>query len=148
MNKTAKIIVWVVVVALVVWGISAMSDKTAQSETIKVGFTGPLSGDLANMGENARAAVGIAVEEINNAGGVLGKKLEVIYEDDVCTGGAGANAISKLINSDKVVAVLGGLCSGATLSEAPISEAAKVPQISYCSTNPSISDAGDYIFRD
>lgn len=149
MNKTGKIIVWIIVIVLVIWGISSISkDGGTGADTIKIGFVGPLTGDLANMGENARAATQIAVDEINNAGGILGKKLEVVYEDDACNGATGANAVSKLINTDKVVAVLGGLCSGATLGEAPISEAAKVPQLSYCSTNPTISQAGDYIFRD
>ena len=154
MTKTAKTIVWVIVIALVVWGFSSLlkSPKSengtgAEKGSIKIGFVGPLTGDLANAGQNVEAAIGIAVEEINNTGGVLGKNLEVIYEDDACNGATGANAISKLINTDKVVAVLGGLCSGATLGEAPISEAAKIPQLSYCSTNPKISQAGDYIFR-
>ncbi len=152
MTKTGKIIVWIVVIVLVIWGIFAISGKKeeakTESDTIKLGFVGPLTGDLANMGENAQAAVGIAVDEVNKTGGVLGKQIEVVYEDDACNGATGANAVSKLINSDKVVAVVGGLCSGATLGEAPISEAAKIPQLSFCSTNPTISQAGDYIFRD
>jgi branched-chain amino acid transport system substrate-binding protein len=150
MNKTGKIIVWVVVIILVIWGISLLSKKNdlSSGEPIKIGFLGPLTGDLGNIGQNAQAAVSIAVDEINNKGGVLGKRLEVVYEDDGCNGATGANAISKLINTDKVVAVLGGLCSGATLGEAPIAEAAKIPQLAYASTNPTISQAGDYIFRD
>ncbi|HEV7424564.1 MAG TPA: ABC transporter substrate-binding protein, partial [Candidatus Paceibacterota bacterium] len=133
MTKNGKLVVWIVVIFLVVWGIVAMSKKKIEEPaTIKIGFVGPLTGDLANMGANAQAAVGIALDEINNAGGVLGKKLEVVYEDDVCTGAGGANAVSKLINTDKVVAVLGGVCSGATLGEAPITEAAKVPQLAFC----------------
>ncbi len=147
MTKIGKTVVWLVVIILVVWGISSLS-KSGSSDTIKVGFVGPLTGDLANIGENAQAAVAISVDEVNKAGGVLGKKLEVVYEDDVCTGASGANAISKLINSDKVVAVLGSVCSGATLGEAPIAEAAKTVELSYCATNPTISQAGDYIFRD
>ena len=155
MTKTGKIVAGIIIAVLVIWGISSVSKTGTTTSTtkstagsIKIGFVGPLTGDLANMGENAQAAVGIAVEEINKAGGVLGKKLEVVYEDDVCAGASGANAISKLINSDKVVAVLGSVCSGATLGEAPIAEAAKVVQLSYCATNPTISQAGDYIFRD
>ncbi|HEY4513572.1 MAG TPA: ABC transporter substrate-binding protein [Candidatus Paceibacterota bacterium] len=150
MSKTGKIVLWVIVLILIVWGIVVMNKKGPAEDalTIKIGFVGPLTGDLANMGENAQAAVGIAVEEINKAGGILGKQIEVVYEDDACTGATGANAVSKLINTDKVVAILGSACSGATLGEAPISEAAKVPQLSFCSTNPTISQAGDYIFRD
>lgn len=150
MSKTGKMVVWAVVLVLIIWGIISISGKKEETsnEPIKIGFVGPLTGELANMGENAKAAIQIAVEEVNAAGGVLGRNIEVVYEDDMCTGATGANAISKLINTDKVVAVLGSLCSGATLGEAPISEAAKVPQLSYCSTNPTISQAGDYIFRD
>ena len=149
MTTTGKVIVWGVVAVFVLWGLMFLGgDKMAEGDTIKIGFVGPLTGDLANMGENAQAAVQIAVDEVNASGGVLGKKVEIVYEDDGCTGATGANAVSKLINTDKVVAILGGLCSGATLGEAPISEAAKVVQLSYCSTNPTISAAGDYIFRD
>jgi branched-chain amino acid transport system substrate-binding protein len=80
--------------------------KKEEVNTIKIGFVGPLTGELANMGSNAQAAVSIAVDEINAEGGILGKKLEVVYEDDVCTGASGANAVSKLVNTDKVVAVI------------------------------------------
>src|SRR3989344_2193251 len=148
MNTTGKIIVWVIVLVLVIWGIISISKNSdTDSDTIKIGFMGPLSGDTANLGQNAQAAVAIAVDEINNAGGVLGKKPEGVYEDDACNGATAANAISKLINADKVMAVLGGACSGATLGATPVAEAAKIPQLSYCSTNPTISQAGDYIFR-
>ena len=149
MSKTGKIVLWGVVAVLVIWGVRTMNNKpdVIEEGAIKIGFVGPLTGELANIGENAQAAVQIAVDEVNSAGGVLGRQIEVVYEDDVCTGASGANAVSKLINTDKVVAILGSVCSGATLGEAPISEAAKVPQLSYCSTNPTISQAGDYIFR-
>jgi branched-chain amino acid transport system substrate-binding protein len=148
MSTFGKIVTWIVVIAIVVWGFMSLGKKGADSKTIKIGFVGPLTGDLANMGENAKAAVSIAVDEINSSGGVLGKNLEVVYEDDVCAGASGASAVSKLVNTDRVVAVLGSLCSSATLGEAPITEAVKIPQIAYCSTSPLITNAGDYIFRD
>ena len=149
MSNTAKTVVGIIVLVLVVWGIMAVNGKKAAAPAVvKIGFTGPLTGDTADIGQNAQAAVSIAVDEINKAGGVLGKQLEVVYEDDTCNGTGGANAVSKLINADKVAALLGPACSGATLGAAPIAEAAKVPELSYCSTNPTISDAGDYIFRD
>src|SRR3989344_6021865 len=112
MTTTGKVIVWGVVAVLVIWGIVSMSKKDGtESETIKIGFIGPLTGDTANIGQNAQAAVAIAVEEVNNSGGVLGKKVEVVYEDDGCNGATAANAVSKLINTDKVVAILGGTSS-------------------------------------
>lgn len=143
-----KSVLWVIIIILVIWGISSLSGKNdTEAETIKIGFLGPLAGDLAHMGRNAQAAVSIAVEEINASGGVLGKSVEVIYEDDGCNGATAASAISKLINVDKVVAILGGMCSGATLGATPVAEVAKVPQLSYCSTSPAVTSAGDYIFR-
>jgi branched-chain amino acid transport system substrate-binding protein len=152
MSKTGKVIIWAVVWVLAIWGLSQLGGQEGEpagtsDEPIKIGFLGPLSGDVANIGENARAAVEIAVAEVNADGGVLGRNIEVVYEDDVCSGASAANAMSKLINTDKVVAVLGAACSGATLAVAPIAEAAGVPELSYCSTNPTVSQAGDFIFR-
>ena len=141
---------WIVVIVVVVGGLFLLNKGGAPKDTspIKVGFIGPLTGDVGNIGKNAQAAVGIAVEEINAKGGVLGRTLEVIYEDGQCGGTGAANAASKLINTDKVVAILGGACSGETLAAAPIAEAAKVPELSYCSTAPAVTTAGDFIFRD
>src|SRR3989344_8178227 len=103
MSTFGKTVLWIIVLVLIVWGVFALSqkpgDEEAEASTIKLGFAGPLSGELANMGENARAAGQIAVEEINAAGGVLGKQVTVVYEDDLCTGAGGANAVSKLINT-------------------------------------------------
>lgn len=148
MTKTGKVVVWGIVLILVIWGIVSISKKEEVStEPIKIGFLGPLSGDTANIGENARAAVQLAVDEVNSSGGVLGRQLEIVYEDDGCNGGTAASAVSKLINTDKVSVILGAACSGATLGAAPVAEAAQVPMLSYCSTNPTVSQAGDYIFR-
>src|SRR3989338_7668625 len=126
MNTTTKVIVWVVVIILVIWGISSMSKNgSTSSESIKIGFVGPLSGELANMGENARAAVMIAVEEINAAGGVLGKKIEVVYEDDLCTGATGANAMPNLVNPEKGGGVLGVVGWGEPLGDPPLAKGEK-----------------------
>jgi len=123
-------------------------NKPVSVAPIKIGVVGPLTGDMANIGENMRAAVEIATEEINLAGGISGRQLNIIYEDSKCVGKEGSSAVSKLINIDKVSAILGDTCSSSTLAQAPISEKAKVVQLSYCSTAPDITNAGDYIFRD
>lgn len=115
---------------------------------IKIGFIGPLTGDAANIGQNSRAAVEIAVKEINEAGGVSGRHLEVVYEDGQCTGKVASNAANKLINVDKVPVIIGGVCSGETSSFTGAAEQSKTVVLSYCSSAPAISQAGDYIFRD
>lgn len=154
MTTTGKTILWIII-AIVIIGLiigftrtPKVDERAMNTEPIKIGFTGPLTGDLGNIGENAKAAVEIAVEEVNSSGGINGRMLEVIYEDDKCNGADGVKAANKLINVDGVSAILGSTCSPATLSFAPIAEQAKTPVLSYCSTAPKISEAGDYIFRD
>lgn len=123
------------------------SSSSANTATIKLGFIGPLTGDAANIGQDARAATMIAVEDINAAGGVSGKQIEMIYEDGKCTGKDASNAANKLINIDKVAAIIGGACSSETSAVAGSAEASKIPELSYCSSAPNITTAGDYIFR-
>lgn len=145
-----KAILWVVVIALVVGGFVLYGSKgeKASKEPIKIGFIGPLTGDAANIGQNAKAAVEIAVSEVNATGGINGRTLEVIYEDGKCNGKDASNAASKLINVDKVPVIFGGACSGETSSFTGAAEQAKVAVLSYCSSAPAITQAGDYIFRD
>jgi branched-chain amino acid transport system substrate-binding protein len=140
---------WIILVIIVIVLIAVFSGNKGSDETgpIKIGFTGPLSGEVASYGENARTAVEIAVEEINAQGGIDGRPLEVIYEDDVCNGSDAASAAQKLVNVDGVSIALSSVCSPAVLGSAPVFEDAGVVQFAYCATAPSISDAGEYIFR-
>ncbi len=147
----AKTITWLVVLLLIVGGFvaygSKVSKKAEEKTPLKIGFIGPLTGDLASFGSNIRAAVEIGAEEINAAGGIGGRTLEVVYEDSQCTPAKSTSAANKLISVDKVVAIIGDTCSSATLSIAPIAEQAKIPLISYASTAAKVTDAGDYVFR-
>jgi len=143
-----KYLIGLVIIALVIWGgYTLLQDAGTDGDTIKIGFIGPLTGEAGNLGENAKMAVEIAVAEINEAGGINGRDLEVIYEDGQCLGKEASSAANKLINVDKVSAILGGACSGETLAFAPVAEEAKITTLSYCSSAPSVTDAGDYIFR-
>ena len=89
----------------------------------------------------------MAFEEINAAGGVLGKKIKLITEDNRSTAGEPSTVVRKLISSDKVIAVLGEVRSSATLEAAPIAQENKIPLISPAATNPKVTETGDYIFR-
>ena len=147
-NLMKKTILWVVgIVVVIAIIILATRGGSNSSGPIKIGFIGPLSGDAANIGQNAKAAVEIAATEINSAGGINGRQVQVVYEDGRC-GGAAANAANKLISVDKVSVILGGACSGETMSFTKTANDAKTPVLSYCSSNPAITNAGDYIFRD
>jgi branched-chain amino acid transport system substrate-binding protein len=89
----------------------------------------------------------MAADEINQAGGIRGRKIDVVIEDDQGSPERAANLASKLINEDKVVALIGGGASGSSLAAAPKAQSAKVPLISPSSTNPAVTQVGDYIFR-
>jgi len=158
MSNTAKWIVGVVVVALVVWGLVATNKnknqdgsgnvtKSEETGPIKIGLIGPMTGDQAGIGQNEQAAVQIAVDEVNKAGGVKGRNLEVIYEDGKCSGAPASSAANKLINVDKVPVILGGVCSGETMAFAATANQGKTVVLSPCSSSPKVTDAGDYIFR-
>ncbi len=122
-------------------------NKQPQEGTIRIGFIGPLSGDAAAFGETERNAVELAISEINSAGGINGKNIKVIYEDGKCNGKDASIVAQKLVEIDKVKIILGGACSGETLAIAPITEPNRVILFSAFSSNPAISDAGEYVFR-
>ena len=141
-----KLTLWMII-AVGLIGIILLSGCSKGDNIIKIGFIGPLTGDAVIYGEPVRDAVSLAVEEINDKGGVDGKRLEVIYEDGKCAGKDSATAAQKLINIDKVKVIIGGLCSGETLGAAPVAEDAKIILFSPGSGSPDITNAGDYIFR-
>jgi len=148
MSRAQKAVWWIVgiivVGGLIWWGVSR---DRGSNNVIKIGFIGPLTGDGAAFGETERNATILALDEINSAGGVNGKQIQVIYEDGKCDGKDATDAIQKLISVDRVDIVLGGTCSAETLAAAPIAEANHVILFSAFSSNPAITNAGDYIFR-
>src|SRR5690242_2003921 len=119
----------------------------ASSDTIKVGEFASLTGKEAAFGQSSHKGTALAIDEINASGGVLGKKVELITEDNQTKAGESATIVRKLISRDKVVAVLGEVASGRSLEAAPICQANKIPMISPSSTNPKVTEQGDYIFR-
>jgi branched-chain amino acid transport system substrate-binding protein len=121
--------------------------KTVEQKTIKIGFIGPMTGDLASYGQSLKNSVEMATNEINNNGGINGKKLEVIYEDADCGGPEALTAAQKLIEINQIKVILGSDCSGSFLSEAPLANEKKVIIFSSFASSPDITIAGDYVFR-
>ena len=116
-------------------------------DTIRVGVYGDTTGATSSFGVSTKNGIALAFEEINAAGGVNGKKLEMVFEDDQGSPEKAKTVISKLINQDKVVAVLGEVASSNSLAAAPVAQEAKVPMITPSSTNPKVTEVGDYISR-
>ncbi|HEX8155176.1 MAG TPA: ABC transporter substrate-binding protein [Thermoanaerobaculia bacterium] len=112
-----------------------------------MGVYAALSGDQAAFGQATVQGVKLAADEINAAGGVNGKKIRLVIEDDRGIAAEAANVVTKLITSDDVAAVIGENSSNQSLAAAPICQSNGVPMISPSSTNPNVTKKGDYIFR-
>ncbi|MGK0289292.1 MAG: branched-chain amino acid transport system substrate-binding protein [bacterium] len=121
--------------------IFAGCDQTPKSNTIKIAVISPFSGDLASYGISVRNAVRLAVEKINKKGGINGKKIELLEEDDVCDANTAADVANKVVSAG-VKIVIGHLCSGATKAALPIYKQAKVIVISPASTTPDLTLKG------
>jgi branched-chain amino acid transport system substrate-binding protein len=116
-------------------------------EPIRVGHFASLTGDTATFGQSTDRGLRMAVEEINAKGGPLGRPIEVISEDDRSITEEARTAAQKLIQRDQVVALLGEVASSRSLAAAPEAQRAKIPMISPASTNPKVTEVGDYVFR-
>jgi branched-chain amino acid transport system substrate-binding protein len=117
------------------------------SGSIVVGYYGDLTGRTSNFGQSTKRGVEMAVDEINKAGGINGRQIQVLSEDDEGRPEKAATVVTKLIDQDRVIALVGEVASGNTLAAAPKAQAAKVPMISPSSTNPAVTQVGDYISR-
>jgi branched-chain amino acid transport system substrate-binding protein len=119
----------------------------AAGDTIPIGEYASLTGNEAAFGRSSHRGTELAIEELNKAGGALGKKLKLLTEDTQSKEGESSTVVSKLISRERVVAVLGEVASGRSLEAAPICQQNRVPMISPSSTNPRVTQVGDYIFR-
>ncbi|HEX9286638.1 MAG TPA: ABC transporter substrate-binding protein [Thermoanaerobaculia bacterium] len=122
-------------------------EKTPGAEGIQVGFFGALTGPTATFALSGRNGATLAAAEINSAGGILGKHIELLVEDDRGEAAEAASAVSKLITRDHVIALIGENASSRSLAAAPIAQSYGVPMISPSSTNVEVTKKGDYIFR-
>jgi branched-chain amino acid transport system substrate-binding protein len=114
---------------------------------IRIGEYGALTGDIATFGQTTHEGVQLAVEEINAAGGIKGKQVKLITEDDAGKPEQAALVVQKLLNSDKVHALVGEVASSNSLAAAPVAQKAQIPMVSPSSTNPKVTEVGDFIFR-
>jgi len=123
------------------------AENAPAGDVIKVGEFASLTGKEATFGQMSHHGTELAIDDINAAGGVLGKKLQLLTEDDQSKQGESKTIARKLIARDGVVALLGEVASGRSLEAAPVCQESHIPQISPSSTNPKVTEIGDYIFR-
>jgi branched-chain amino acid transport system substrate-binding protein len=120
----------------------------ALADTIKIGVAGPYTGDAAAYGDNIKAGVSLKAKEINDAGGIKGQKIELVWGDDLCAPKEAGTVGAKFAADKSMVAVVGHVCSSATLAAMPIYVRNSMPVISATSTNPTIGKVGKgWFFR-
>lgn len=127
--------------------ILVLASCAAKEDTIRVGVFNSLTGGTATFGISSTQGIQMAADEWNTRGGLLGKQIELVVEDDQSKPDEAALAVTKLINQNRVVGILGEVASSRTLAGAPIAQKAGIPLITPASTNPKVTQVGDFIFR-
>jgi branched-chain amino acid transport system substrate-binding protein len=122
-------------------------DTNSDHSTIEIGYFGDLTGPTFNFGQSAINGVLMAASEINQAGGIGGRKIDVVIEDDKGSPEEAARLTTKLIDQDKVLAIIAGGTSGNSRAAGPKAQASHIPMISPSSTDPAVTQTGNYIFR-
>jgi len=119
----------------------------AAAQEIPIGEFGSLTGGTATFGISTDEGVHLALDEINAKGGVLGQPIKIYVEDDQSRPEEAVTAVQKLVNQEKVVAVIGEVASSRSLAAAPVCQKNRIPMLSPSSTNPKVTQVGTYIFR-
>lgn len=126
---------------------AAGNATSSATDEILVGEYGSLTGGEATFGQSTDNGIQLALAERNTAGGVKGRKIKIIALDDAGKSEEAASTVTRLITQNKVVALLGEVASSRSLAAAPIAQSNQIPLITPASTNPKVTEVGDYIFR-
>jgi len=116
-------------------------------DKVKIGVFMSLTGDTANFGISSTNGIKMATDEVNAAGGINGKQVELDVQDDRSDPSEAATIVTKFVTQDGVNAILGEVASSRSIAAAPIAQNAKIPMLTPSSTNPEVTKKGDYIFR-
>lgn len=150
LRNSIKILVGAVVITALAGCVQVYEDPASadvSKETIEIGVLTPLSGEAAVYGLAQQWVLNTAAEEINAAGGIGGKLVNLNFEDGGCDSKMANKSASSLISVKQVKVILGGFCSSETLASAPLAEQNKVVLLSSASSSAEVTKAGDYIFR-
>ncbi|HZS39678.1 MAG TPA: ABC transporter substrate-binding protein [Polyangia bacterium] len=122
-------------------------DKPVESNEIVVGEYGSMTGSEATFGQSTHNGLTLAVDEINAAGGIKGKQVKLINYDDQGKTSEVGTAVTRLITNDHALAIIGEVASSLSIAGGQIAQQHGVPMISPSSTNPKVTETGDYVFR-
>jgi branched-chain amino acid transport system substrate-binding protein len=116
-------------------------------DRVRIGVFMSLTGDTAQFGISSTNGIKMAADEVNAAGGIGGKQIELIVQDDRSDAQEAATIVTKFVTQDGVHAILGEVASSRSIAAAPIAQNARIPMLTPSSTNPEVTRKGDYIFR-
>jgi branched-chain amino acid transport system substrate-binding protein len=116
-------------------------------DKVRIGVFMSLTGDTANFGISSTNGIKMAADEVNSAGGINGKQVELLVQDDRSDASEAATIVTKFVTQDQVHAILGEVASSRSIAAAPIAQNAKIPMLTPSSTNPEVTKKGDFIFR-
>ncbi|MFT3984608.1 MAG: ABC transporter substrate-binding protein [Lachnospiraceae bacterium] len=120
---------------------------SSDSDTIKIGVAAPFTGDSSVYGDYTKKGVELAVEELNAAGGVLGKEIEVVYGDDKGSSTDAVSVAQKFATDDSIVGIVGHFFSSCTLAAGEVYQSNGIPEVAMASTAPGVLEIGDYVYR-
>ena len=127
--------------------LASCANDQGSADEILIGEYGSLTGTTATFGISTMNGIDMAVDQLNQSGGLLGKTVRVIVEDDQGRPEEAQTVVTKLITSNRVVAILGEVASSRTLAAAPVAQQHGIPMVTPSSTNPAVTEVGDFIFR-
>lgn len=147
--------IWTLLTAVLMLSVSCTKKNSAggsdasfaDSDVIKIGQYGSLTGGEATFGQSTDKGVRLAIDAQNAKGGIKGKKILLVTEDNQGKPEEAAAVVKKLITQNQVIALIGEVASTRSLAAAPIAQQYKIPMVSPSSTNPKVTQVGDFIFR-
>jgi len=127
--------------------LSACQNQGGGGDKVRIGVFMSTTGTTANFGISSVNGIKMAADEINAAGGINGKQVELLVQDDRSDASEAATIVTKFVTQDQVHAVIGEVASSRSIAAAPIAQNAKIPMLTPSSTNPEVTKKGDFIFR-
>jgi branched-chain amino acid transport system substrate-binding protein len=127
--------------------LSACQTQGSSGDKVRIGVFMSTTGTTANFGISSVNGIKMAADEINAAGGINGKPVELLVQDDRSDASEAATIVTKFVTQDQVHAVIGEVASSRSIAAAPIAQNAKIPMLTPSSTNPEVTKKGDFIFR-
>jgi len=137
----------ILIASIVIASLLSACQTQNSGDKVRIGVFMSTTGSTANFGISSVNGIKMAADEINAAGGINGKQVELLVQDDRSDASEAATIVTKFVTQDQVNAVIGEVASSRSIAAAPIAQNAKIPMLTPSSTNPEVTKKGDFIFR-